>query len=103
MAKDSSGRPQRCWLSLRTRARSRSCAIRTSRWRMTNVLFADRLSSRSCAPEGGACKYAGPATVAYGAVGAFTYRLVSTGSTPCTNSASGTDPIPGVVKACYLQ
>jgi hypothetical protein len=56
----------------------------------------------SCATEGGPCVFTGPTTVAYGAVGTFTYQLVSNGSTACTNNAFGTDPIDGVAKACYL-
>jgi hypothetical protein len=55
----------------------------------------------SCADEGGTCAVPGYGrNVAYGANGAFSYRVTS-GSTPCTNAAFG-DPLYGVVKACYL-
>jgi hypothetical protein len=43
-----------------------------------------------------------PATVAYGAAGAFAYRLVTAGRVACTNTAFGVDPIDGVGKGCYL-
>jgi hypothetical protein len=56
----------------------------------------------SCATEGGSCMVNGPATIAYGAAGSFTYRLLGNGVTACTNSAFGTDPIYGVVKGCYV-
>jgi hypothetical protein len=39
--------------------------------------------------------------VAYGADGDFVYRTFS-GGVACTNAAFGTDPVPNVVKACYL-
>ncbi|MCS7479398.1 family 43 glycosylhydrolase [Umezawaea endophytica] len=55
----------------------------------------------ACAPENGTCAPASARTVAYGARGAFVTRWV-TGPVSCTNAAFGTDPIPGVVKACYL-
>jgi Glycosyl hydrolases family 43 len=55
----------------------------------------------SCAAENGACATGGPTMVAYGANGAFAYRLVN-GSVACTNSAFGGDPIYGVAKGCYL-
>lgn len=56
----------------------------------------------ACATEGGACAVSGPTVVAYGAAGGFAYHLVSGGSTACTSAAFGTDPMFGVVKACYL-
>ncbi len=55
----------------------------------------------SCAGENGTCSVDGPAVVAYGAVGAFTYRLVGKGDTACTNVAFGGDPVHGVAKGCY--
>ncbi|MBY0310210.1 peptidoglycan-binding protein [Patescibacteria group bacterium] len=54
-----------------------------------------------CAEEGGTCSFAGTASVAYGANGAFNYRSI-TASTACTNAVFG-DPLPGVVKACYFK
>jgi hypothetical protein len=54
-----------------------------------------------CATENGTCAVSGfGRTVAYGANGAFIYRLF-TASTPCTNGVFG-DPIDGVAKACYV-
>ena len=54
-----------------------------------------------CAAEDGTCAVPGYGrNVAYGANGAFNYRVTS-GDTACTNAAFG-DPIDGVVKACYL-
>jgi hypothetical protein len=54
-----------------------------------------------CANEGTPCAFTGQRTVAYGARGAFIYRT-STGGTPCTTVAFGTDPLPGIPKSCYL-
>ena len=56
----------------------------------------------SCAAEGSICTVAAPTTVAYGAAGAFAYRLVTGGGIACTNTAFGIDPIYGVVKGCSL-
>ncbi len=54
-----------------------------------------------CAPENGTCSVTGfGRNIAYGANGAFAYRVFSA-STPCTNGVFG-DPIGGVVKACYV-
>jgi hypothetical protein len=52
-----------------------------------------------CASENGTCSFSGTRSVAYGAAGTFSYRT-ATGSIAC-NNATFTDPIPGVVKACY--
>jgi hypothetical protein len=55
----------------------------------------------ACAAENSMCAFTGFArTVAYGANGAFTYRVFTTG-TPCTNSVFG-DPINNVAKSCYI-
>jgi hypothetical protein len=54
----------------------------------------------ACAAEGGTCSFSGSRMVAYGANGAFNYRLLS-GSTACTNTALGGDPYYGVAKSCY--
>jgi len=55
----------------------------------------------SCAAEGSTCTVPGYArNVAYGANGAFNYRLL-TANTTCSNDVFG-DPLPNVVKNCYL-
>ncbi|WP_147269041.1 hypothetical protein [Sphaerisporangium album] len=54
----------------------------------------------SCAAEKGVCAVTAPRTVAYGANGAFTYRVVNS-PTSCDNGVFG-DPIANVVKACYV-
>ena len=54
-----------------------------------------------CATESGTCSVSGwGRTIAYGANGAFSTRVVN-GNTSCTNAAFG-DPLPNVAKACYL-
>lgn len=54
-----------------------------------------------CAAEAGTCSFTGYGrNIAYGANGAFIYRVFST-STPCSNSVFG-DPIGGVAKSCYV-
>jgi hypothetical protein len=55
----------------------------------------------ACATEGGTCTPGAARTVVYGARGAF-YARWETGPVSCTSTAFGGDPIPGVVKACYL-
>jgi alpha-L-rhamnosidase len=57
--------------------------------------------SALCAPENGLCAFSGPRTVAYGANGTFTTKLLTSG-TPCTNAVFG-DPLPGTAKSCYLM
>jgi hypothetical protein len=54
-----------------------------------------------CANENGTCSFSGMQSVAYGANGAFSYRM-PTGSIACNNATFG-DPIYGVVKACYRK
>lgn len=54
----------------------------------------------ACAAESGTCSFSGTEMVAYGSSGAFNYQLASSGIT-CSNSTFG-DPLPGVVKSCYL-
>jgi serine protease len=54
-----------------------------------------------CASEGGACSFSGPAMIAYGVNGEFTFYLLGT-ALPCTNDAFGGDPAPKQVKGCYL-
>ena len=55
----------------------------------------------TCATENGTCTFSGTQTVAYGARGAFVYRTF-TGSTACTTTAFGTDPLPNAVKSCHV-
>ncbi|MFI6096436.1 MGH1-like glycoside hydrolase domain-containing protein [Lentzea sp. NPDC051213] len=55
----------------------------------------------ACAGENGTCSISGYGrNVAYGANGAFIYRVFSS-STPCTNAVFG-DPVGGVAKSCYV-
>lgn len=54
-----------------------------------------------CAAENGTCSVTGYGrNIAYGANGAFMYRVFST-STQCTNAVFG-DPIGNVAKSCYI-
>ena len=53
-----------------------------------------------CADENGTCSFSGTMVVRYGANGQYVYKTV-TGSIACTNTAFGSDPIPGTYKACY--
>jgi len=53
-----------------------------------------------CAAENGTCSYSDNRNVAYGANGAFNYRVIA-GGTACTNGVFG-DPLDGTAKACYL-
>jgi hypothetical protein len=56
-----------------------------------------------CASENGTCSFSGVAGVVYGANGAFNAKM-ATNSIACnTASFGGTDPVPGVVKACYSR
>jgi hypothetical protein len=55
----------------------------------------------SCAAENATCGVGTGRTVVYGARGAF-YSRWETGPVSCTSASFGGDPIPGVVKACYL-
>jgi hypothetical protein len=54
-----------------------------------------------CANENGTCSFSGMQSVAYGANGAFSYRM-PTNSIACNNASFG-DPIFGVAKACYRK
>jgi spore coat protein U-like protein len=55
-----------------------------------------------CANENQRCNFSGTKDVAYGANGRFNYRYGVTGGIDCNNGTFG-DPIPGVVKACYIK
>jgi alpha-L-rhamnosidase len=54
-----------------------------------------------CAAETSTCAFSGTEEVAFGANGLYIYGTF-TGGTPCDNTVF-TDPIPGVVKACYIE
>ena len=54
-----------------------------------------------CAAEGGVCVFTGPATVRYGANGAYVYNTLTDG-TACTNAVFG-DPVYGTVKECAIS
>jgi hypothetical protein len=56
----------------------------------------------TCAQSGGTCTLTGTHEVAYGADGAFHFRL-ATGNTACTTAAFDSDPLPGKAKACYVS
>ncbi|WP_432021241.1 family 43 glycosylhydrolase [Streptomyces sp. 1222.5] len=51
---------------------------------------------------GGVCNYNGTQQVAYGADGNYITKTL-TGPAVCKLSTFGSDPAPGVVKACYVQ
>jgi hypothetical protein len=55
----------------------------------------------ACATEGGSCGVNGPAMVAYGAAGSYTYRLAGPGGISCDSKTFGGDPLANVVKGCY--
>jgi hypothetical protein len=56
----------------------------------------------TCAASGGTCALTGVHEVAYGADGAFHFRL-ATGNIACTAAAFDSDPVPGKAKACYVS
>ncbi len=56
----------------------------------------------TCATENGTCTFSGTQTLAYGARGSYVYRTL-TSSTPCTTTAFGADPLPNVVKSCFVS
>lgn len=57
--------------------------------------------SSACAAEAGYCSFTGYRMVAYGTNGIFDYELARNGKV-CGNDAFGDDPLPEVVKSCYL-
>lgn len=92
----------------RTATASSTCAAATwggSDRRGPEILYVAPIGGLStytpCAPENGTSTVSAPTRAAYGANGAFTYRDVATGSVACTNAACGSDPLPGIAKACY--
>jgi alpha-L-rhamnosidase len=66
----------------------------------TGPVTAGPSGSTYCGAENGLCSFAGTRTVAYGAGSTFTTKSL-TGGTPCTNAVFG-DPVPNVVKACFV-
>jgi len=56
-----------------------------------------------CSDEGGACSFPGTANVIYGCQKPeWTVGKNATGSIACNTDSFGSDPLPGVVKACYV-
>lgn len=53
-----------------------------------------------CASEGQTCSFTGTRNVAYGANGAYAYKVLTAGVL-CSNATFG-DPAPGVVKGCHV-
>ncbi len=66
--------------------------------RLLTVLPAD---ATLCAGEGGTCSFGGVREVWYGA-GTFWRVAPASNGTACTNAVLG-DPIPGIVKNCYIR
>merc|ERR1712146_183704 len=56
---------------------------------------------RKCSSEGNDCNFEGTRTVLYGAKNKFNTKKLTDG-TKCSNQVFG-DPIPGVVKSCWLN
>ncbi|NOU62822.1 Bacterial alpha-L-rhamnosidase [Paenibacillus sp. LMG 31461] len=54
-----------------------------------------------CAAENGLCSFSGPSMVAFGANGAFSYKIANNG-TACNVATFGNDPLPSLTKNCYL-
>jgi hypothetical protein len=54
-----------------------------------------------CASENGTCAFSGTQTVAFGTGGEYIYKTFTNGAS-CNVAAFGSDPVYGVVKACYL-
>ncbi|WP_161880830.1 S8 family peptidase [Deinococcus alpinitundrae] len=55
-----------------------------------------------CVPEGQLCTFSGQKQVAFGAQGRYLSGLTSDGFN-CTVAEWGSDPLPGVAKACYTR
>lgn len=56
----------------------------------------------ACAQDFGTCVVGGLRYMAYGANGTYFYKLTG-GTVPCTPATFGGDPLPGVVKTCYIS
>jgi type IV pilus assembly protein PilY1 len=66
-----------------------------------NDTLLNQIGSIPCAAENGQCAFTGVKRVFYGA-GASWRSVAASGGIACTNDVFG-DPIPGVVKACYVK
>ncbi|MBK6589367.1 MAG: hypothetical protein IPG22_13835 [Acidobacteria bacterium] len=66
-----------------------------------NVLKTCQLTTKKCAGEGGKCEFSGVKTVNYGANGIFASRTFRDGVT-CGVAAFGYDPVPNVLKQCFI-
>ena len=66
-----------------------------------NVLKTCQLTTKKCASEGGKCDFSGVRTVNYGANGIFASRSFRDGVT-CGVAAFGYDPVPNVLKQCFI-
>lgn len=55
-----------------------------------------------CVYENQRCNFSGTQDVAYGVNGTFTYRYALSGGVDC-NNATFSDPVPGIVKACFIR
>ncbi|WP_237725056.1 S8 family peptidase [Deinococcus alpinitundrae] len=55
-----------------------------------------------CAPEGGACNFAGERQAAFGANGRYLSGTATDGF-KCTVVEWGSDPVPNAIKACFLK
>jgi hypothetical protein len=59
-----------------------------------------------CSSENGTCHFGAAAfggVVYYGFDGAFTVKSFSGTAVACNNATFGQDPVPGIVKACFVQ
>ncbi|MFM2067155.1 MAG: hypothetical protein RLZZ584_2064 [Pseudomonadota bacterium] len=54
-----------------------------------------------CAADGGHCAFVGSGPVAFGAAGRFVV-IAASASRECSVAGFGSDPAPGVAKACYI-
>lgn len=64
---------------------------------------ADTTKFEKCADENGTCSFTGTRTVRYGADTRWVYKYNVVGSITCNNTAFGSDPADGTVKACYYE
>ena len=66
-----------------------------------DVIVRNTIQWTVCAVERDVCAFTGPATVRYGANGAYVYKTLTDG-TACTNEVFG-DPVYGTVKQCAIS
>lgn len=64
--------------------------------------LAQEANWKQCSQEGGVCSFSGGRRVAYGANKKYTFKNFVNGAR-CTNEAFGSDPAPGVFKACFIN